>query len=54
MRLQRLVEKVKEPADRIQARRGLEVLIALGTPEAKELVETPHGDLTCLTARNGQ
>jgi hypothetical protein len=40
MRLQRLVEKVKEPADRIQARRGLEVLIALGTPEAKELVET--------------
>jgi hypothetical protein len=40
MRLQRLVEKVKEPAERIQARRGLEVLIALGTPEAKELVET--------------
>ncbi len=40
MRLQRLAEKVKEPADRIQARRGLEVLLALGTPEAKELIET--------------
>jgi hypothetical protein len=25
-----------------------------GTTETKELVETPHGDLTCLIARNGQ
>lgn len=25
-----------------------------GATETKELVETPHGDLTCLLARNGQ
>jgi hypothetical protein len=39
MRLGRLVEVVKNPPTLAQARRALEVLVALRTPEARELLE---------------
>lgn len=39
MRLARLLEKSKEQPALTQARRGIEVLVALRTPEAKELLE---------------
>jgi hypothetical protein len=39
MRLARLLETVKNPPALTQGRRGLEVLVALRTPEAKELLE---------------
>jgi len=39
MRLERLREKCKEQSAQTQAKRGLEVLVALKTPEAKELLE---------------
>jgi hypothetical protein len=40
MRAQRLLDKSKDLPMLIQAKRGLEVLVALRTPEAKELLET--------------
>lgn len=39
MRAKRLVEKFKDNSPMLQAQRGVEVLIALNTPEAKELLE---------------
>jgi hypothetical protein len=39
MRLERLRDKIKDRSVTTQARRGLEVLVALRTPEAKELLE---------------
>jgi hypothetical protein len=39
MRLARLLEKSKDQPALTQARRGIEVLVALRTPEAKELLE---------------
>jgi hypothetical protein len=40
MRLERLLEKIKDVSTLTQAKRGLEVLVALKTPEAKELLES--------------
>jgi hypothetical protein len=40
MRAQRLLDKSKDSPVLVQAKRGLEVLVALRTPEAKELLET--------------
>lgn len=39
MRLQRLIDGSKDLPELLQAQRGLEVLVALRTPEAKQLVE---------------
>ncbi len=43
MRLQRLVESARNPAALTQARRGLEVLVALRTPESRELLQKLAG-----------
>jgi hypothetical protein len=40
MRAKRLVEKFKDNSPILQAQRGVEVLIALNTPESKALIET--------------
>jgi hypothetical protein len=55
MRAQRLVDKFKDNSPILQAQRGVEVLVALNTPEAKALLETiakgPDGDLVVPVAR---
>lgn len=55
MRAQRLVAKFKDNSPILQAQRGVEVLVALNTPEAKALIETiakgPDGDLVVPVAK---
>ncbi len=55
MRAARLLEKAKVNSPILQAQRGVEVLVALATPEAKELLKTlangPDNDLVVPVAR---
>ena len=55
MRAARLLEKAKANSPILQAQRGVEVLVALATPEAKELLEAlakgPENDLVVPVAR---
>jgi len=55
MRAQRLVAKFKDNSPILLAQRGVEVLVALNTPEAKALIETlakgPEGDLVVPVAK---